>query len=34
MIKNENIGNHGFIGTSILWIYHRYLDKYFDTKYR
>ena len=24
VIKDENIGNHGYIGTSILWIYRIY----------
>ena len=28
----ENIGNHGYIGTSILWIYRRYIDGYFGKK--
>ena len=35
--KNENIGNHRYIGTSILWIYRiyqRYIGGYFGTKYR
>ena len=30
-VKDENIGNHGYIGTSILWIYRiyrRYIDGY------
>ena len=34
MIKDENIGNHGYIGISILLIYRRYIDGYFDIKYR
>ena len=32
--KDENIGNHGYIGTSILWIYWRYIGGYFGKKYR
>ena len=32
MIKDENIGNHGYIGTSILRIYRRYIDGYFEKK--
>ena len=28
--KGENIGNYGYIGTSILWIYRKYNDKYFE----
>ena len=31
--NDENIDNYGYIGTSILWIYQRYIDRYFDTKY-
>ena len=34
---DENIGNYGYIGTSILriyWIYQRYIDEYFGKKYR
>ena len=41
--KDENIGNHGYIGTSILriyriyrryfWIYRRYIGGYFRKKY-
>ena len=27
--KDENIGNHGYIGASILWIYRRYIGEYF-----
>ena len=34
MGKDENIDNYGYINTSILWIYHRYIGGYFDTKYR
>ena len=36
-VKDKNIGNHGYIGSSILQIYQiywRYIDGYFDTKYR
>ena len=36
LTNDENIGNHGYIGTSILWIYliyRRHIDIYFDTKY-
>ena len=32
--KDENIGNHGYIGTSILRIYRRYIDGYFGKKYQ
>ena len=32
LCKDENIGNHIYIGTSILRIYRRYIDGYFDTK--
>ena len=32
--KDENIDNHGYIGTSILWMYRRNISGYFDTKYR
>ena len=35
--NDENIGNHGYISTWILQIYRiyqRYIDGYFDTKYR
>ena len=32
--KDENIGNHGYIGTSILRIYRRYIGGYFGKKYR
>ena len=32
MTKDENIGNHGYIGTSILRIYRRYIDGYFEKK--
>ena len=28
--KDENIGNHGYIGTLILRIYRRYINGYFD----
>ena len=31
--KDENIGNHGYIGTSILRIYRRYIGGYFGKKY-
>ena len=34
--KGENIGNHGYIDTSILriyWIYQRYIGGYFGKKY-
>ena len=31
--KDENIGNHGYIDTSILWIYRRYIGRYFGKKY-
>ena len=31
--KDENIDNHIYIGTSILQIYYKYIDEYFDTKY-
>ena len=34
VLKEENIGNHGYIGTSILRIYRRYIDGYFGKKYR
>ena len=33
-IKNENIDNYGYINISILRIYRRYIDEYFDIKYR
>ena len=33
-IIEENIGNHGYIGTSILRIYRRYIGGYFGKKYR
>ena len=36
LIKDENIGNHGYIGTSILrryQIYWRYINGYFGKKY-
>ena len=36
VIKDENIGNHGYIGTSILRIYRiyrRYIGGYFGKKY-
>ena len=36
-VMEENIGNHGYIGTSILRIYRiyrRYIDGYFGKKYR
>ena len=32
--KDKNIGNDGYIGTLILRISRRYIDEYFDTKYR
>ena len=32
--KDENIGNHRYISTLILWIYRRYIDEYFGKKYR
>ena len=32
--NDENIGNHRYIGTWILWIYQIYISKYFDAKYR
>ena len=35
--KEENIGNHGYIGTSILRIYRiyrRYIGGYFGKKYQ
>ena len=32
--KDENIGNHRYIGTSILWMNRRNISGYFDTKYR
>ena len=32
--KDENIDNHGYIDTSILWIYRRYISGYFGKKYR
>ena len=31
--NDENIGNHGYIGTSILRIYRRYIGEYFGKKY-
>ena len=30
--KDENIGNYGYIGISILRIYQRYIDGYFEKK--
>ena len=30
--NDENIGNHGYIGTSILRIYRKYVDGYFRKK--
>ena len=30
--QDENIGNHGYIDTSILRIYQRYIDGYFGKK--
>ena len=30
--KDKNIENHGYIDTSILWIYHRYIGGYFEKK--
>ena len=30
--KDKNIGNHGYINTSILWIYRRYINGYFEKK--
>ena len=30
--KDENIGNHGYISISILRIYRRYIDGYFEEK--
>ena len=32
MTKDENIGNHGYIGTSILRIYRRYIGGCFEKK--
>ena len=32
--KDENIGNHGYIDTSILRIYRRYISGYFGKKYQ
>ena len=32
--NDENIGNYGYIGTSILRIYQRYIGGYFEKKYR
>ena len=32
--KDENIGNHGYIGTSILRIYRIYIGGYSGKKYR
>ena len=32
--KDENIGNHGYIGTLIFLIYQIYIGGYFDKKYR
>ena len=31
--KDENIGNHGCIGTLILRIYWRYINRYFGKKF-
>ena len=31
--EDKNIGNHRYISTSILRIYRKYIDGYFDTKY-
>ena len=31
-IKDENIGNYGYIGISILQIYRKYIDGYFEKK--
>ena len=36
LTKDENIDNHRYISTWMLriyWIYQRYIDKYFETKY-
>ena len=36
LTKDENIGNHRYIGISILWIYRiyqRYIGGYFEKKY-
>ena len=34
LTNDENIGNHEYIGTSILRIYRRYIDGYSGKKYR
>ena len=34
LYKDENISNHGYIDTSILRIYQRYIGGYFGKKYR
>ena len=33
LYKDENIGNHGYINTSILRIYRRYIGGYFEKIY-
>ena len=33
VFKDENIGNHGYIDTSILQIYQRYIGGYSGKKY-
>ena len=34
IIKDKNIGNYWYIDPSILRIYWRYIDRYFDIKYQ
>ena len=31
--NDQKIGYHGYMSILILWIYQRFIDEYFDTKY-